>query len=309
MKDHAVLIVNPRSGRNQTGRRWKDMEALIQRSLPDVVTRMTESAGHATELTREALRQGASLVVAVGGDGTNNEVVNGFFEPSGQAIAPEASFGFIAAGTGSDLGRSFGHGGGLRAAAQRIAGAAPRPLDLGRITYTGHDGQERQRLFVNIASFGVSGLVVRTVNSRTSGGKLAYAMSTAGAIFRYKSSPVTLQIDDDEPRTLDLMLCAVANGQFFGGGMQIAPHAVPDDGSFDVVTVAGWKPMGFLSNAPKVYSGSHLSLAGVEEHRGVRRLRASPSAGAQVLIDLDGEQPGVLPASFEILPGAIRIRG
>lgn len=305
---HAVLVVNPRSNRGRTQRRWRDMEPLIRRSLPESEVVLTEGPGHATELARKAVLDNTPLVVAVGGDGTNNEVVNGFFDANCEPIACDSCFGFIGCGTGSDFGRGLGHGGGLKAAAERIAKTDPRTIDLGRITYIDHSGQQQRRIFLNIASFGISGLVDRRVNAKTSGGGFAYLMATLSAIFQYSNQSVELEIDGQKQNVEELTLCTIANGRYFGGGMQIAPHARVDDGRFDVIQVWGWKSLGFLANSPRVYSGSHLELRGVSEER-ASLISAQASGDQEVLIDLDGEQPGRLPASFEILPNSLRLRG
>jgi diacylglycerol kinase (ATP) len=307
MEQHITVVVNPRSKLGATGRSWPDIERALRAVWPSLQAQLTTGPGHATALTRAAVRGGADLVIAVGGDGTNNEVVNGFFDEQTQPLSTATAFAFIGSGTGSDLGRGLGLRGDLPARIDAIVRAAPRRIDVGRVTFVGHDGAQQRRIFVNISSFGVSGLVVRAVNSRHSGGRLAYALETARAIFKYSNCPVAISIDDGEPTELDLTLCAVANGQFFGGGMQIAPHAAVDDALFDVVRVWGWRSLAFLINASKVYQGAHLGMRGVAEGRG-RRVTARPLRGDEVLLDVDGEQPGKLPASFDLLPAALNLR-
>jgi len=308
MEQRVTVIVNPRSKLGATGREWPAMEQALRAVWPSLQAQLTSGQGHATALTRDALRGGAELVVAIGGDGTNNEVVNGFFDDTMTPIATPAAFAFISSGTGSDLGRGLGMRGDLAARIDAIARSAARRVDVGRVTFVDHSGHERQRIFINIASFGVSGLVVRAVNSRRSGGRVAYALETARAIFRYHNCPVEIGLDGAAAATIELTLCAVANGQFFGGGMQIAPHAAVDDALFDVVRVWGWRPLAFLINASKVYRGAHLAMRGVSEARATRVV-ARPVRGDEILLDVDGEQPGRLPASFELLPAALNLRG
>lgn len=305
---NTVLVVNPRSGLGRTGRRWQEMEAVIRRELPDFEARMTEAPGHATELTRAALRDGAELVVAVGGDGTNNEVINGFFDEQGAPVVAGGCFGFISAGTGSDFERTFRKPASLRASARAIAQATPRPLDVGRATFTAPDGQQGTRFFVNIASFGLSALVVKAVNERSSGGASAYMVNAVRGIFKYDNVPVELKIGEHVHEVPEFTLCAVGNGQYFGGGMQISPNADPSDGKFHVVHVWGWRSIGFLVNYPSVYRGGHLGKRGVEEALATR-VEARPLAGDEVWVELDGELPGRLPASFEILPAVLQVRG
>lgn len=308
MEQRVTVIINPRSKLGATGREWPAMEQALRATWPSLQAQLTGGQGHATALTRQALVAGAELVIAVGGDGTNNEVVNGFFDESTAPLPTSAAFAFISSGTGSDLGRGLGMRGDLPARIDAIARSSARRVDAGRVTFVDHSGQERKRIFINISSFGVSGMVVRAVNSRHSGGRIAYALETARAIFRYHNCPVEISLDGAAPATIDLTLCAVSNGQFFGGGMQIAPHAAVDDALFDVVRVWGWKPLAFLINASKVYQGAHLAMRGVSEARATRVV-ARPVRDDEILLDVDGEQPGRLPASFELLPAVLNLRG
>src|SRR6185312_7551579 len=157
-----VLVVNPQSAGGKTERRWPELRATIQEAYGSFEERFTRAAGDATEMTRKALRDGAELVVAVGGDGTINEVVNGFFDGE-QAIAPKASFGIVPAGTGGDFIKTLGVPRDTFAAAASLK-STPRAIDVGRLSYVRDDGSRAVRHFINIASFGIGGLVDRYVN-------------------------------------------------------------------------------------------------------------------------------------------------
>ncbi|MHB1843928.1 MAG: diacylglycerol/lipid kinase family protein [Deltaproteobacteria bacterium] len=301
-----VAIVNPRSANGSTARLWPELAGRLARSVGEVSARFTTGPGQATDLTREALRAGASLVLSVGGDGTHNEVANGFFE-GGQPVRPEAAMGIIPAGTGGDFRRAFGWSADPREAIGRLATGARRKIDVGRLTFSTDRG-EAVRHFVNVASFGIGGLVDDRVNHTTKilGGKASFALASLRALVAYRDQQIRLSLDDEPARELLVTSIAVANGQYFGGGMWVAPEARPDDGLFDITIWQGFGLADFVLRAGRLYDGSHRKLPGTTMAR-ARRVRAE--SDEIVLLDVDGEQPGRLPATFELLPGALSLAG
>ncbi|MDB4967258.1 MAG: diacylglycerol kinase catalytic region [Myxococcales bacterium] len=302
-----VLVVNPHSAGGKTERRWPELRATIQEAYGTFEERFTRSAGDATTITREALKAGADLVVAVGGDGTINEVVNGFFDDDGP-IRPQASFGIVPAGTGGDFIKTLGVPRDTFAAAA-VLKSAPRKVDVGRLRYVDGAGKPAVRHFINIASFGISGLVDRYVNesSKVLGGKVSFALATLKAGAAYQNASVRLTLDGGTPREGKIYNVAVANGRYFGGGMKVAPDAALDDGLFDVVTMGDFSFGDLLFRGLDIYSGKHLRNPKVSVQR-ARRIDAEALDGVEVLLDVDGEAPGRLPASFEILQGALQVR-
>lgn len=306
-----VAVVNPNASGRRTGRRWRALHGALEASLGPVSPRFTDGPLAATRLTREALRDGAELIVAVGGDGTVNEVVNGFFE-GGAPVGEHAALGLLTSGTGGDFRRTFGLP--LDAAGQiaRIAAGGERRVDVGRLTHTTDDGATAVRHFDNIASFGLSGETDREVNrlrgAKRLGGKAAFYFATVKSLVAYTAQPVRVRVDGAFAAEGRYVVGAVCNGQYFGGGMRIAPDAVPDDGEFDVVLVESTGKLAMLRSLGAIYSGAHVSFPQVRVVRG-RRVVAEPAAGAgPVLLDVDGETPGRLPATFEIVPKALRLR-
>jgi diacylglycerol kinase (ATP) len=302
-----VAIVNPRSAEGATGRHWHKTASLLHDGVGPFETVFTSGPEMATRAARAALQAGADLIVAVGGDGTLNEVVNGFFDEQGVAVAPQASLGLLPAGTGGDFRRSVGIPLDTKGAVQVLAGES-RLIDLGRVTYRTLDGGQAARLFVNVASCGVSGLVDRYVNrsSKRLGGKISFALASLRALAEYRDRRIRLQIDGGPWEERAITSLAVANGQYFGGGMWVAPQASLDDGIFDVTLWSGFGFRDFVFKAAQLYDGRHLKLPGVSTAR-ARKLVAE--SGEEVLLDLDGEQPGMLPATWEVIPGALRLRG
>ncbi|HEX7776200.1 MAG TPA: diacylglycerol kinase family protein [Parvibaculum sp.] len=312
---HVAAVVNPRSGGGRTGRAWRLIRETLERELgpirPHFTTGPSTPRFHpATELTRKALREGAQLVVAVGGDGTINEVVNGFFE-DGRAINPDAHFAILNTGTGGDFRKTFDMPEALDACAARIGAGTARTIDLGRISFTADDGGEAVRYFNNIASFGLSGAVDRAVNrariSKLFGGSFTFLWATLTTALRYKAMPVRLTADTGFDEVVNVGTCAVANGKFFGGGMKVAPDAEPDDGLFDVIIMRDTTFGDLLKGAGRLRDGTHLQEPKVAHFR-ARTLTATPLDGKPVLLDVDGEAPGRLSARFDILPGAITLR-
>jgi YegS/Rv2252/BmrU family lipid kinase len=265
---------------------------------------MTEHPWHATELTRQALKDGYGRIVSVGGDGTHHEVLNGFFEGY-LPIDPTASLAIYPHGTGSDLARTLGVVKGADALAVLNAGHTIK-VDVGRVTFTRPDKNPDVRYFINVADFGIGGAVVECVNR---GGKrlgpfLTFLYGLVRTLITFENPMVRLQIDGDllEQRTVNVM---VANGRYYGGGIHVAREARLNSGHFEVYVVGDvgfWKAM---VNLPRLYSGSYVERADL-----VRRFKATrvvAQSDERVLLNLDGEQPGQLPAEIELLPSALQL--
>jgi len=300
------LVVNPESAGGTTGRRWPEIRAEVLRALGDGAEHaFTERPMHAAALTAEALRSGFRRIVAVGGDGTLNEVVNGFFQ-AGSPVPPDACLALVPRGTGGDFRRTFGLNGSLRETCARLTGDV-RPLDVGRVRFTRTDGTPGERYFVNVASFGVSGQVDRAVNasSKVLGGKVSFFLASVRTLVGWRDQTVRIRVDGGPEETLAITTLAVANGQYFGGGMRVAPEADPSDGQLDVTIWSGYHLKDFALKSASVYDGRHVRWAGTRTLR-CRRLEAT--SDEEVLLDVDGEQPGRLPATFEVLAGALRIQ-
>ena len=299
------MIVNPRSQGGQAGRDWPHLADRIRRGLPFEEAHTT-APGDATRLTREALRAGAARVVALGGDGTINEVVNGFFE-AGHPIAPEAAFGLLPYGTGGDFRKTVRIPKDFDDAVAVLARDQRRRIDVGRLDLTSDEGRV-VRMFANIASFGMSGVVDRLVNqSKKRFGKLSFLIATTRGMLRYDNQRVRLVFDGVAADALEMTIntVAVANGQYFGGGMHIAPEAELDDGRFDVVAIGDVGMKELVLNSRRVYQGTHLGLDHIS-HRRATRVDAEPvEPGEIVELDVDGETPGRLPATFTIVPQAL----
>lgn len=300
-----VIIANPKSQGGKLGKRWTEVAEQLQRAFP-FDEQMTQGVGDATRLAREALKGGAERVIAIGGDGTVNEVVNGFFE-NGAPIAPEATFGLIPFGTGGDFRRTAALPQDIAEAAAAIAGGQRRKIDVGKLSFVATDGTPATRMFANIASFGVSGVVDRLVNEsgKKLGGKLSFMFASVRATWSYKNQRVQLTLDGKERVDLSINTVAVANGKYFGGGMKVAPDAELDDATFDVVAIGDLGMGEVLKMSRKIYKGDHLSMDKVSVRRAKVVEAEGIDPGAVIELDVDGENPGRLPARFEIVPAAL----
>lgn len=313
MSLYTCVIVNPASANGATGRRWPELRAALDKVLDRWDHRFTTGPGDGTVQARRAVAEGYEMIVSVGGDGTMNEVVTGLF-PEGEA-APSAPTrpGMVIApvrqGTGGDFARYLGLPGELPGCVAHLATDAVRPCDLGLVEHTRPDGGPAWRAFLNIASFGLSGLVDEKVNRSTKalGGKASFALGLGRALIGYRPQGVRVTADGAPFLEEPMVTCAVANGQYFGGGMRFAPAAVTDDGMFDVVAQlkSGLREILAVGD---LYNGRMADWPSVRHVR-AREVRAEPlDANEVILLDIDGEQPGRLPARFRVLPGAVALK-
>jgi diacylglycerol kinase (ATP) len=302
------IIVNPTAGSGSARRRLPDLLSALEREKHEVTVLPTEGPGHAKELVGRGRELGLECLAVVGGDGTLNEVCQGYIDDQGRALEGPA-LGLVPAGTGGDFRRTFGLDGSLEEAVRRLGGPV-RPVDLGVLELTADDGSKVHRAFVNVTSFGLGGLTDRIVNSSPKwlGGKASFFLGAARALVAYKNAPVRVRVDGEVVLEAPIFNVAIANGRYFGGGMMVAPEADPADGVFDVVAMADLTRVQGVALSQHIYKGTHLGRPGVSSARG-EVVEAEPLVpGAEVLIDMDGETPGRLPLRARVARGALRFR-
>jgi len=299
-----AVVVNPVAGHGKTRRKWPEIEAIMRDVVGEFTVFTTEFRDHATLLTQQALRDGYDRIVSVGGDGTHHEVLNGFFDEY-LPINPMASLAIVPMGTGSDLARTLGIRR-KRDAVRLIKNGRSMQTDIGRVTYTKHDGSRGVKYFLNIADFGIGGSVVDRVdgNIRRLGPTLAYAYGLITTLLTFRPKRVKLQVDGEVFES-SLFEVIVANGQYFGGGIHVAREARLDSGTFQVIAVPPIPVFEALFNLRRLYNGSF-----VENPKWARNWQATrivAQSDDTVLLDLDGEGPGRLPCAIELLPKAIKL--
>jgi diacylglycerol kinase (ATP) len=291
-----AFVVNPAAGNWSAGKRWPE---LVQRAAELGLSGealLSDAPGRVTDLTRRAVEDGAELVVVVGGDGTVNEAVNGLL-----GTGASCELAVVPCGTGDDFARTFGIPTNAEQALAVAAHGSARQVDAGRARLG-----SAERYFANFAGAGISGAIARrgAVTSRRLGARAAYFWATVAVFTRWSSVPMTIEADGvkREGRMFEVI---VANGAFAAGGMRVAPDASPDDGLFDVVLIGDVSKADFVTTFPKIYRGTHIGHAKVDVLK-ARAVTVTPEEPLPVV--LDGEQPGSTPVSFEILPGALRLR-
>ncbi|MBI4803235.1 MAG: diacylglycerol kinase family lipid kinase [Elusimicrobia bacterium] len=299
-----VFILNPAAGHGRAERVWETFRDELLRALPDASCLRTDGPGHAGDIACEAAAGGATRLIAVGGDGTFSEVLDGVMR-SPPGLRRAVALACLPAGSGCDLARHLAIPKDRQGILDFLTGGTRRPVDVGRVRYTGADGSELQRHFINIAGFGAAGDVARHIQrtGKALGGRFSYALASARALLGAQAKTLRLYADGQD-LSGRYHLGVLANTSTMGGGMLIAPGALDDDGALDLVLVSDMSRLRLLWNLPRIYNGTHLNEPGVSLHR-VRSLKVK--SDETVYLNIDGEADGMLPASFEVLPRAVAV--
>lgn len=306
-----MVICNPVSGSGTGPAVLTALRRLLDRERVRYACEFSSRRGDPARLARSAVLMGCSAIVAIGGDGTFFEVVNGVMDPevpaSGNGGSPDLAVGLLLAGRGSDFGRSAGIPSDVESACRRILEGRTQLADLGHVTYTAMQGGERSRFFANAAGLGFDGEVTVRANSAPrvmGGGTVPYLTSLLATLGTYRNKQVSVRVDEEDEWHARVNSVIVANGQFFGGGMKIAPGASLSDGLFDIVVLGDLGKLDLVRNVPRVYVGTHVT------HPKVRVLQGREVAvdsSDRMLLQADGEVLGKAPATFRIVPGALRL--
>jgi diacylglycerol kinase (ATP) len=317
MNKMPLVIVNPASAGGATGKRWPRLAHALATHFGPFNSAFTTHAGEARLIAEREALAGRSLLIACGGDGTISEVANGILS----AGVESAELGILPSGTGGDFRRTLQISSRAEDAARMLRRGRTRTIDAGRVTYINHNGEEESRFFLGVSSCGLSGKVIERVKrekgvwlpvGRSSllggGGKLSFAAATLRETLGSENTDLRIELDDRVARHIRVVNFCVANARYFGGGMKIAPEAKLNDGQFDCIVIGDLSALDILSNGYKLYTGTHLNLEQVHQAR-ARRVRVSPNkSGERIALEVDGELPGHLPATFEIVPDALRVR-
>ncbi len=299
-----ALICNVRAGRGGVGKSLPDVEAEFRDRGLEYAIHRTEGPGHAAEIARSFLGDGNRFVVAMGGDGTVHEVVNGLVDPETGTRANDVILGLVPAGSGSDFARTFGLDRSPEQLARHLDGPAVYPIDVGRVRLTGRDGQPVTFLFANVAEAGYGAVVVERANRLPRFlGASRYLFGVFAAIRHFGVRPASVVLDHTEVRG-SLSNLVVANGQFFGGGMKVAPRALPDDGRFNVQLWRG-NPKDVFLMTPRIRKGEHVPHPEVQEYQSAR---VEVHTEEPLLVEADGEVLGTTRATFDLLPKALNLK-
>ena len=300
-------IVNPKSGNGFALKHWSIIKTLIEQEIGCFEFAFTQGPGHATSLASDACYQSRDLVISIGGDGTNNEIVNGLMACRPNTSTP--TLAFIPCGCGCDLAKNFRIGRRIKGAIEKIAQGTIDKIDVFKVIHTDSEGEKVARFGLNITSFGIGGLVDRLANASTKklGGRVSFVISILKALSQYKNQQVRVSFDNGNLEEMVINNVVIANSRYFGGGLLIAPEAEIDDGLFDVVILGDLSKFEVILNWPKAYYGKHLSHPKVHHLRSKTIFAEPMNPRDEILIDLDGESSGRLPATFEIIPKVLPV--
>ncbi len=292
------FIVNPEAGRGQSLERWNKVSAWLDSRNIQYEYALTSASGEAINLSKEAILKGYRFLVAVGGDGTLSEVLNGVFLQD-KVPSQQIALGKINTGTGNDWGKTYGLSPSFMNNAELLLNGRTRLQDVGLIRFNG-----QERYFINIAGAGYDSEVVFSVNqNKRKGGKLTYILHLLKCLLRYKSVEYTLVLDNCEIKGM-LFSLAAGNCNYNGGGMKILPEAIPDDGLLDITVIEDISIPDIIRYLPKLYDGSFVSHPAVKLFKS-KKIRFT--SGKPLKIEADGENLGEGAFEMEVIPGAIQI--
>lgn len=298
------FIVNPAAGYGRAGRLWDRMREAALRLAPGSSFVVTRSPGEASGLARTAALDGAEKIIAVGGDGTFCEVLEGVMAVPARERSG-VKLGAVPAGSGCDLARHLGYPRDRDGVLGLLSRGAARAIDVGRARFARAGGSSGERHFINIAAFGLAGDVALHIKEmgKPLGGTVSYAVSSLRSMLGARAKKIRLTADGRDISG-SYHLGVLANTSSMGGGMLVAPGADDSDGLMDLVLVSAMSRFGLARNFPRLYKGTHLGRPGISLVR-VRRLEAASEEA--VHLNIDGEADGMLPAVFEVLPRAVNI--
>jgi len=299
-----LIIVNPNAGHEKGKKDWSTIAALLTKYGIEFDPRFTVRRRHAIDLTREGIGEGYRKILAVGGDGTMNEVVNGVFT---QDVLPTTSIslGMITVGTGNDWGKMFGIPTDYEEAVKILAAANTRLQDTGIVTYY-HGIMRESRYFLNIAGLGFDAVVVKRTNlqkDRGHKGKALYMINLLRSLLFYRHTVTSVAIDGNIIQD-DVFTISIGIGRFSGGGMMQTPNAIPDDGLFDITIIRKIRKGDVIMSLKMLYDGTILNHPKISGFTG---REIAIDSDPLIHLEADGESLGHSPIEFRIMPKSVNI--
>lgn len=301
-----TAIINPASANGRTRMTSRTViERLKQYFGSRVVVKTTSGRNEASDIACEAALGGCDAVVAVGGDGTINEVVNGLLS-AGKGRNPGCALGIISSGTGQGLAQSIGLPATIDDQVRVICSGNRKLIEVGVVKWQDNGSGQSLRYFVNECQAGIGGHVVKNTEAggKKRSGFLGFGLTTLKLTLTLGNFNMRVSIDGDAEYELPMFGVVVANGTHTGGGMNLTPNARFDDGRLDVLIINTTSVFSRLINLPKIYSANHVKSPRFIYKQGktVRIDSAEP-----VLLEADGEMLGTLPAEISVVPNAIQL--
>ena len=304
-----LVVVNPKASVGKSGKDWPQIRQILINDGIEFDDILTEYPRHAIEIVRNAIvEKGYRKFIAVGGDGTNNEVINGIFT---QDVVPttEITMAAMPIGTGNDWRRTFDIPLEYDKVAKIIKAGHTYAHDIGKLTYY-DDGNTGIRYFLNAAGTGLDEMVCHSTNrmkQQGKGGTIRYLISLVKCMLTYKVTRIQLTIDDELVFDDYILNLSIGNGRFNGGGMMTMPKAIPNDGLFDVTVIKKVSIFKFAANVKNVYDGSFIKkIDEVKTFRG-KRIHIVSIPPHSLKVETEGENLNNSPFEFEVLPKAINM--
>ena len=307
-----LVIVNPKSASGATREGWSVTASELRSHFGAFSVAFTKAPGDGIEIAERGAKSGRRFIIACGGDGTINEVANGIIR-SGEDV----ELGVLPSGTGGDFRRTLAMPLAGREAAAALRDGETRLIDAGRVTFQDHVDKTVKRYFLNVSSVGLAPSVIKRVKSArvfdwlpgdALRGKANFAVSAVREVINLDPFSIRIRLDDGDEKTVQTISFCIANSRYFGGGMMIAPDAKINDGLLDVVNIGDMSTARIVLNAYSLYRGTHLEMTEVKSTLAKRIEISAVETPREILIEIDGEMPGKLPATYEIVPNAIRVR-
>jgi YegS/Rv2252/BmrU family lipid kinase len=308
-----TVIVNPASSGGATGQQWPAMASKLEAGIGPFDAQLTQAPGHATALAQQALRDGADTIIAVGGDGTINEVINGFFgdiQSGGELLSPNAVLGIIDAGTGGDFSQNLDLPIGLDAQIAVLRAGHTRPVTPGLASFLNKAGVRERRYFGVLCSFGISSAINHFVNQsprlKRYGASLAFTVAAIAMIFRFRNVRVTIDVDNERAFSGPCLLMSACIGPWVGGGMKMAPQADIHAPNIDFAIGGDIRLFKRLRLFSGIYRGAHIGQDKVTYVHG-HQLAAEALAEGDIIVDMDGDIVGTLPLTINTARQAIAV--
>jgi len=303
-----LVIVNPTAGIGLAKRDWPKIKNLLEAAGFLMEVHLTTHQFHAIELARDLVQEKAfTHIIAVGGDGTLNEVVNGIFQQT-RFETSDITLGMITVGTGNDWGRMYDFPMNYEKAIKILQHEDCFLQDVGKVKYR-FDTEDKSRYFINMAGMGYDALVAKKTNlmkSKGKGGTLAYLFNLITGLFQYQHTHLHIKVDDKEVLNDKVFSLSIGICKFNGGGMKQLPNAIPDDGLFDMTVIKKTSKFTVIKNIKNLYDGSFINLPEVETYTG-KKITVTSVPPHAIFLETDGESLGNSPLDFEIVPKAVKL--
>lgn len=306
--DKWLVIVNPKAGSGKCEKDWPTIRKLLVKARFTFISVLTERPFHAIEITRNMVNDlGFTKIIAVGGDGTLNEVVNGIFQQKRFATS-DILLGMITVGTGNDWGRMYKFPMKYEKAIRILSKQRTFLQDVGKVKYR-HDSEDKSRYFINVAGMGYDALVAKKTNAKKAegkGGTLAYLLNLVTGLYQYQNVQLSIMVDQKEVVNDKVFSMSIGICRYNGGGMMQLPNAIPDDGLLDITVIRKTTKWRIIKNIKNLYDGSFIKLPEVDTFRG-KTVSVTSNPRHSILLETDGESLGVSPLDFTIVPRAVKL--